>query len=481
MNARASRREIRGGSAQLLAVASAVILGVCALMLTLAPQARAVERAGPTDPQNGYPLWYEDSTGLRLDLCVDGPPLCLEGLPDPTQPGVVAADPANSNFPEEAFWWQGEASIDRPVGNRALLVLAREAAFGGADEGVRDGDQVSFSRVRIRIDGLVAGETYTIRHPYGTDTFVAEPSDQNGGVINFTGDIGCALSPNPASPGCDFGDALFGRVDPFLTWDPSVGPAPPRGYVGDPNIEHRVVGSPVTDSAGNPQNYFQITGPNAGGPGVNSVRTDLFSIQGKISGPPISLEAATSPIDFGRATTLRGTLTDNGGNPLAGKGVIIQQRAAGATRFTRADEMPAANLTTGANGNFSLRVSPDANTDYRARFVGDRTNNLQPSTSFIERVNVRAIVTQTISRGTLPLGQSLAISGRIRPPHTATVSVRIERGGQIVARRNVQANPGYRLVFTPANLGTYTVSTRFRGDSDHLPDVSRTQSFTVTR
>ena len=464
-----------------MAVASAVILGVCALMLTLAPQARAVERAGPTDPQNGYPLWYEDSTGLRLDLCVDGPPLCLEGLPDPTQPGVVAADPANSNFPEEAFWWQGEASIDRPVGNRALLVLAREAAFGGADEGVRNGDQVSFSRVRIRIDGLVAGETYTIRHPYGTDTFVAEPSDQNGGIINFTEDIGCALSPNPASPGCDFGDALFGRVDPFLTWDPSVGPAPPRGYVGDPNIEHRVVGSPVTDSAGNPQNYFQITGPNAGGPGVNSVRTDLFSIQGKISGPPISLDASATPIKFGQSTVLRGTLTDNNDAPLVGKGVVIQQRAAGATRFTRAAEMPAGNLSTNANGNFSLRVSPDENTDYRARFVGDNANSLQPSTSPLERVNVRVVVTEAISRDTLPLGQSLTIFGQIRPAHTGTAIVTVRRGDVVAGVRRIPANPGYRLVFTPANVGTYTVSTRFRGDDDHLGGRSVTRTFTVTR
>lgn len=481
MNARASHREIRGGPAQLLTVASAFVLGFFALMLVLAPQARAVERAGPVDPQNGYPLWYEDSTGLRLDLCIDGPPLCLEGLPDPTRPGVVAADPANSNFPEEAFWWQGEASIDRPVGNRALLVLAREAAFGGADEAVRDGDQVSFSRVRIRIDGLVPGATYTVRHPYGTDTFVAEPSDQNGGVINATEDIGCALSPNPAAPGCNFDDALFGRVDPFLMWDPAVGPAPPRGYIGDPAVEHRVVGSPVNDVGGNPQNYFQITGPNVGGPGVDSVRTDLFSIQGKISGPPISLDASTSPINFGRATVLRGTLTDNDDAPLAGKRVVIQQRETGATRFTRAAEMPAENLTTNANGNFSLRVSPDENTDYRARFVGDRANELQPSTSFIERVNVRVVVTEALSRDTLPLGQRLAIFGQIRPAHTGTARVTISRADQVVAVRRVPANPGYRAVFTPANVGTYTVSTTFPRDDDHLGGRSVTRSFTVTR
>ena len=28
-----------------------------------------LERVGPNDTQNGYPLWYQDTQGLALDLC----------------------------------------------------------------------------------------------------------------------------------------------------------------------------------------------------------------------------------------------------------------------------------------------------------------------------------------------------------------------------------------------------------------------------
>ncbi len=275
-----SGKKMAGDRAVWLAVAVALVLALAALFATLAqPADAAVAKVGPTNAANGYPNWYQDSNRVRLGLCIGGR-FCLATLPDPTKPGVVAANPAASNFPDESFWWAGEASIDRPGGGRALLVLAREAAFGGSDEAVRDGDQVSFSRVRIRVSNLRVGATYTVTHPYGVDTFVAENdgTGTNTGEINFTEDIGCALSPNPASPGCNFGDALFGRVDPFLVWNPAVSPAPPAGYVGNPNVGHRVVGSP------NNTNFFRITGPDAGGKGtgVNTVQTSRFFVQGKL-------------------------------------------------------------------------------------------------------------------------------------------------------------------------------------------------------
>ncbi|MBI4537041.1 MAG: hypothetical protein HY712_03685, partial [candidate division NC10 bacterium] len=30
----------------------------------------ALQRVGPIDPANGYPLWYQDTTGLTLDNCM---------------------------------------------------------------------------------------------------------------------------------------------------------------------------------------------------------------------------------------------------------------------------------------------------------------------------------------------------------------------------------------------------------------------------
>lgn len=352
------------GTGKLLA-ALAVLTMVAALA---SPAKAAAEALGPINPDHGFPVWYQDSNGLRLELCLDGPPRCLAGLPNPDQPALVADDPALSNFPEEAFWWAAEASINRPNGGRMLLVLAREAAFGGADEAVRDGDQVSFSRVRIRIDNLRPGARYTVTHPYGVNTFTAEDGGVRGGVINFTEDIGCALSPNPNAPGCDFGDALFGRVDPFLVWDPTAGAAAPTEFVGNPGVNHRVIGSPRGT------NFFRIEGPDAGGrgSGIDRVQTNLFAVQGKIVGAApsfLSLVAKPSTVRAGRATTLSGRLLTVGGpRDLTGKQVVLFKKPAGATKFS---PVPGGRLTTTANGSFSKRVTPLKDTTYRAQFAAE--------------------------------------------------------------------------------------------------------------
>ena len=88
--------------------------------------------------------------------------------------------------------------------------------------------------------------------------------------VDETEDIGCRAAP------CDFKAALNGEIGVFLRWDPAVLPAAPAGYLGDPNVLHRVTGSPANT------NYFRIAGPNVGGAGVNTIQTNLFSVSGKL-------------------------------------------------------------------------------------------------------------------------------------------------------------------------------------------------------
>jgi hypothetical protein len=110
-----------------------------------------------------------------------------------------------------------------------------------------------------------AGQTYRITHPYGVDTVVADKD----GRARFTDDIGALTSP------ADFSQTLRSRIGPFLTWDPAVAPVPPAGYIADPTIPHPVVGSPFGT------NFFRVEGPDIGGPGINVVQTNLFTVQGK--------------------------------------------------------------------------------------------------------------------------------------------------------------------------------------------------------
>jgi|tagenome__1003787_1003787.scaffolds.fasta_scaffold20985392_2 hypothetical protein len=256
------RRWLRG-------IAPAAALA-CGLAMLAAPAYAGVATHGPIDPGHGFPAWYDDGAGHKLQPCLDGPPLCLSALPDPTQPASVGATPETSNFPEEAFYWSAEATIPTSGGQEARLTLGQEAAFAG---GVPvNGEQIAFGRVRIRAAGLVAGDRYRVTYPYGTRTFVADAAKRN---INFTRDIGCGVP-------CDFSATGTSEIGPpFLSWDPKVAPAAPDGYLGDPTIAHVITGSPTGD------NLFRIERVDASGTVLGLVgETQLFTLEGKTATGP---------------------------------------------------------------------------------------------------------------------------------------------------------------------------------------------------
>jgi hypothetical protein len=235
-----------------------------------------LDTVGAIDPNTGFPIWYQDATGVRLSTCLDPGGACLATLPDPTRPALVAADEVNSNFPDEMFYFSGDADLPGTNGVTGRLVLGLEGAFANR---IQSGDQIVFGRVRIRIDNLVQGASYRVTHPYGVDEF----DDVNSGVrgINFTEDIGLTSFPN---------GALNSRIAPFLTWDtyglPPAQGGPQNGFIGDPTVTHKVSGSPFTDSTGAPQNYFRLEQIDPVTRDVIAVvgQTDLFAIQGKITG-----------------------------------------------------------------------------------------------------------------------------------------------------------------------------------------------------
>lgn len=118
---------------------------------------------GPINPNNGYPYWYGDSgdaakglAPIRLELCVTAQDCPVIGVDyDPSAPLSIP-----ENFPEESFWWSGEASLTMPDGAEARLIMAQEAAFGGAGD-VAAGQQNGFARLRIRLEDGEPGQQYT--------------------------------------------------------------------------------------------------------------------------------------------------------------------------------------------------------------------------------------------------------------------------------------------------------------------------------
>jgi hypothetical protein len=243
-----------------------------------APRAGKLTQVGPI-AEHGFPAWYRDSNNARLEACVSlDDPLCpalADTLPNPALP-VSFPD----NFPDEFFYQLDGADFTLADGTRVVVSLNVEGAF--ANGGVVAGDQMVFGRVRIRFDAP-DGARYRITHPYGVDDLVA--TAKKG--INFTGDEGAVAG--------SFGQVLNSRIGPFLKWDPTVAPAAPAGYVGNPGINHKVVGSPYNTNFVRIEQLDPVTGAVLSQVGF----TDLFSVQGRY--------ATNSGVDIDQATYTTGT------------------------------------------------------------------------------------------------------------------------------------------------------------------------------
>src|SRR3954453_10267719 len=313
--------------------------------------------------KNGFPAWYKDGNGTRLEACLDaGDPLCIMGaLPPPDQP--VTPDDVQGNFPDEFFYQASDAGLDnvganvgtaaKPRFGKASLVASLEGAFANAQA---PGEKMVFPRLRLRVtDGLQSNANYLFVHPYGERTI---KTDTNGTDLFVTEDIGTIAGK--------FDDALKGRIAPFLKWDDSVAPAAPEGYIGDPNVDH-----PIT---GGVNNVFAIIGPGVGAnkltdgtqdcsadtlgkannapggaiKGTNAdgslgeqdcVGTNLFSLMGKLSqNAGVDMKSAT----FSRDTTGK-TAVDVQAESDGGQTIVVQDP--GTSRTTSSRLFPTTKLT----------------------------------------------------------------------------------------------------------------------------------------
>lgn len=230
---------------------------IALLLVSIKPAYANLAEVGPNHPISGFPVYYGDGS-VRLEIGLDP----VLNFFDPPVVGNTYSE--QIGFGAEAFYWLCEALIDLPAGNRFRYVTALEAAF--ATEDPVYGDQLVFTRIRFVMDAPVAG-TYTITHPFGVDVF--NNVEAGARTIFHTIDKGTFFP--------DFTGALTSRVGPLFL--KAVNPAPPAGFLGDPNIEQTITGSPFGT------NFVRIEGPvgsNLDGNGNNSVQTNLFSVSGKI-------------------------------------------------------------------------------------------------------------------------------------------------------------------------------------------------------
>src|SRR5262249_25493396 len=330
-------------------------------------------------------------------------------------------------------------------------------ATGTAADGA--GAQIVFTRFRIKVNGgLVAGKTYTLTTPYGSQDFVATTAR----TINFTNDVGCGATP----PACDFTLALVQpNIGPFLRWDPAVS-VPPAGFIGQPAIAQAVMVSPFGT------NFFRLSGPDVGGPGVNVVETNLFSITGKIFVPPATsttLTATPNPSVTGQTVTLTATVAPVTPAPEALNGTV-----------TFRDGATSLGVVTVVNGTASLTVSTLAVGSHSLTASYSGSPDFAPSTS--------AVVTQTVNKGSTStsltstpnpslVGQTVTLSSTVSavapaagvPSGTVTFS-----DGATVLGTVTLVNGSASLTVSTLALGSHSLTSAYSGSANFLASTSPT-------
>ncbi|MBV7476529.1 hypothetical protein [Pseudomonas sp. PDM31] len=374
-----------------------IALVVSALAQGAAQAALFAVDPGPYLPGNGsFASWYQDTHGRTLDLClskavssrvasVPGAPtymcnlLPTPGVFDDAQPIVFP-----TNFPDEAFWFTADGAIvDAARGIDLTYVSAIEAAFA-AEEPV-EGDQVSFARIRIRVDVPTAG-TYVITHPYGVEVFNIDTPGQR--AINMTRDIGIG-SPKTYDGALkgDIGPFLLSVNGPYTETNPLTGAA--EQFVGDPNLAEAVTGSPFNT------NFVRIEGPN----GID-LRTDVFAVSGKLSTvvrpTPIIAERSTYSRKAGESA------------PVAQQDVFVMAPPAPATVIL-ASNSPVLNLTEANSTGHWYAQSP--------------SNPTLPSTLQVTADNHLAIASSTPTTLPMPLTDLVVISSAEYKLSTGQITV----------------------------------------------------------
>ena len=271
------------------------LAGVAALGLATiaAPAHAALTAVSPNMDGLGLPQWYDDGQ-QKLTICPTGTPNC--------GPFVDFAGPGG-----EAFYNRAVAKINAPNNAKLTMILATEAAF---DPNFTN-TPVTFTRIRSKIVGGTPNTTYSVVEPFGTQSIDTDAT----GTGTATDQVGCAISV--AVPSCDWSVALGGRISGWLRWDPSVLPAAPAGFLGDAATDHAITGSPLG------QNFFEMSGP-----GIGTLRTDLFTVTGKMFDANVAAFGSTPAVFGGQrlgttSASQHAVIRNDGGVPMTVSGVTV--------------------------------------------------------------------------------------------------------------------------------------------------------------
>lgn len=191
-------------------------------------------------------------------------------------------------------------------------------------------------------------------------------------------------------------------------------------------------------------------------------------------------------IDYGQTSSLSGRLSA-GGQPIAGKTVILEQRPFSipppiSSGWT---SVPGGTVTTAGDGTFRLDgFQPERSVYLRARFAGDPALNLRSVTGPRRALPVKAVVSLDDIKLDPRAGRPYTYGGSIAPAdpgRSVKLAIRSRGGTTPLREQFVPVTAGrYSASFTLNDPGNYTIEALFPGTADYVGDAD-TKSFRVVR
>jgi hypothetical protein len=416
----------------------ALLLFLAVWMLCAAPAQAALQQFGPIDPANGFPTWYQDTTGLALEHCLPQTQAelvwcVLPPIPNGTAPEVFPTNWAIENFYTDATSGVRLAPIPGTTQTATvLLIMALESSFvNGAD--VIPGQQMVFARTRIKVSPLPFSGTYTVYTPLGKFVFDNQVA---GDRLFFTEDIGLAA--------LDFAQALTGRQGPFLLpatvpGGAEVPPIPDLLPGQDPFFDALVAGGGATLYPGTGKKYIADParlGPITGGK-TGIAGQPVYTVNDGSTRDP-NLFRVEGPNGFVFETTdfsLNGRIFEGA---IAGGLAVDRASYARSATATKVDVYATASPST--QGRLPAAAAPAVVSTQLAYFDAACTPTLDaagnPGPPYSAPAGLTA--TQMLAAGTKYFGQS----------HPATIPLQV-----CVQANAVNATGQTVTTFTPAPLG----------------------------
>jgi uncharacterized repeat protein (TIGR01451 family) len=331
-------------------------------------------------------------------------------------------------------------------------------------------DENGLTGAGIRQDDPVAGENRIEVRIIGS----SDP-DEDGANPDA-----CVL-PTPARPP---GTNCTGETDQVddvrKTWNASgatsTSPGTTSTTTASPTGSASPSGSPSTSPSTSPSGTASASPSQTGSPSGTASGTTTSPSQ---SSRTISLFASSGEVVYPAEVTLSGQIiSPDSSCEDAGEFVRVQRRILGESQYS-----DFASQNTDANGRYEMTFEVRQSAEYIA--IAPRHDQCADATSSPESVLVQVKVTARAGRQSIPRGDSVGITGRVRPDHDGTTVLLQRRKGSrfvTIASAELNARSRFRFVVTGNWRGRRVFRVLWRAqDDEHETNNSRNVVIRTTR